>query len=190
MFARSIQIALAIGAIMFSAPAHAKLTCQYSNGSHVVCSGASDGYRQAARRHAHKAERHIAARHTAPKEQTHRRAAKRAYDANGNTTYLAHPAGCPRIAFCACGAAVEIFGYAKRSLWLAANWFHFPRTSPASGMVAVRSHHVFVLREHIHGMIWMTADYNSGGHLSRLHAQSIAGYVIVNPHGGKVASRI
>ena len=105
-----------------------------------------------------------------------------------NEAFLIHPAGCPRRAFCGCGAAVEVFGTAKRSLWLAAAWFHFPHTSPAPGMVAVRSHHVFVLRQHIEGSVWQVADYNSGGHQSRLHERSIAGYVIVDPHGGRYAS--
>ena len=105
-----------------------------------------------------------------------------------NEAFLPHPAGCPVRQFCGCGAAVEVFGVAKRSLWLAANWFHFPHTSPAPGMVGVRSHHVFVLRQHIEGSVWLIADYNSGGHQSRLHQRSIAGYTIVNPYGGRYAS--
>lgn len=126
---------------------------------------------------AHKSSRVSYSRHT------HSRVA------NGfNEAFLSHPAGCPRIAFCGCGAAVEVFGTAKRSLWLAAAWFHFPHTSPAPGMVAVRSHHVFVLRSHIGGSEWLVADYNSGGHQSRVHERSISGYVIVDPHGGRYAS--
>src|SRR5262245_13468351 len=58
-------------------------------------------------------------------------------------TIVLHPQGCPRRLFCGCGAAVRIFGAPIRSLWLAANWFRFPRTAPAAGMVAVRRHHVF-----------------------------------------------
>ena len=114
---------------------------------------------------------------------THRRIAS-----GFNGAFLSHPAGCPRIAFCGCGAAVEVFGAAKRSLWLAAAWFHFPHTSPAPGMVAVRPHHVFVLRQHIEGSVWLVADFNSGGHQSRLHARSVAGYTIVNPHATRYAS--
>jgi len=106
-----------------------------------------------------------------------------------NGAFLPLPAGCPARAFCGCGAAVEVFGTAKRSLWLAAAWFHFPHTSPAPGMVGVRSHHVFVLRQHIEGLVWLIADYNSGGHQSRLHQRSISGYTIVNPHGARYASR-
>jgi len=103
--------------------------------------------------------------------------------------YLPHPAGCPSRAFCACGAAVEVFGSAIRSLWPASAWYRFPRTSPAPGMVGVRSHHVFVLRQHVEGSVWLIADYNSGGHQSRLHQRSISGYAIVNPHGARYASR-
>lgn len=95
--------------------------------------------------------------------------------------YLPHPSGCPRRAFCGCGAAQEVGRAGDRSLWLARNWFKFSRAPAAPGMAAVRSHHVFVLREHLHGSVWLTADYNSGHHLSRLHPRSIAGYAIVNP---------
>ena len=102
-------------------------------------------------------------------------------------TYLPHPSGCPARAFCGCGAAVEVFGSAVRSLWPAAAWFKFPHASPAPGMVGVRSHHVFVLRQHIEGSIWLIADYNSGGHQSRLHQRDISGYSIRNPHGINIA---
>lgn len=99
-----------------------------------------------------------------------------------NTQILPHPAGCPARAFCGCGASIEAFGHSVRNLWLAANWFKFPRAAAASGMAMVRSHHVAILRQHIDGNLWLIADYNSGGHLSRLHVRSIAGYTIVNPH--------
>lgn len=95
---------------------------------------------------------------------------------------VAHPAGCPARAFCGCGAAVRVFGSPIRSLWLAANWYKFPRTSPAPGAVAVRRHHVFVLEQHLGGDTWLAFDANSGHHATRLHARSIAGYTIVNPH--------
>lgn len=98
-------------------------------------------------------------------------------------TIVSHPAGCPSRAFCGCGAAVRIFGSPVRSLWLAANWFKFPRSAPAAGMVAVRSHHVFVLEADLGGGVWQVYDANSGGHATRIHARSIAGYVIVNPRG-------
>lgn len=96
---------------------------------------------------------------------------------------VAHPAGCPVRAFCGCGAAMRVFGRPVRNLWLAANWFHFPRSMPAPGMVAVRRHHVFVIETHIRGSLWLTYDANSGGHATRIHARSIEGYTIVNPRG-------
>ncbi len=59
--------------------------------------------------------------------------------------------------------------------------FRFPRAMPAPGMAAVRQHHVFVLEQHLGGETWLAYDANSGRHLTRIHARSIAGYVIVNP---------
>lgn len=94
---------------------------------------------------------------------------------------VAHPVGCPMRAFCGCGAAVRVFGHSVRELWLAANWFRFPRASPAPGMVAVRRHHVMVLEADLGGGVWQVYDANSGRHLTRVHARSIAGYVIVSP---------
>ncbi len=110
----------------------------------------------------------------------HYRAHPEAYQSFG--TFLSHPAGCPSRAFCGCGAAVEVFGSPRRDLWLAANWLRFPRTAPAPGMVAARRGHVFVLRNEVSPGVWMVADHNSGGHRSRLHVRSLAGYAVVNPH--------
>lgn len=96
---------------------------------------------------------------------------------------LPHPAGCPGRQFCGCGAAVEVFGSPRRDLWLAANWLRFPRTAPAPGMVAARHGHVFVLKVQRADGTWLVADFNSGGHASRLHVRPLSGYTIVNPHG-------
>lgn len=96
-------------------------------------------------------------------------------------TYLAHPAECPSRAFCGCGAAHDL-GLHDRSLWSARSWYRFPRSAPAPNTVAVRSHHVFVLKQHVQGSVWLVADYNSGHHQSRLHTRSISGYTIVSPH--------
>jgi hypothetical protein len=96
-------------------------------------------------------------------------------------TLLPHPAGCPRVAFCGCGASADLYGRQVRSLWLASAWFKFPRARPARNMAAVRRHHIFVLKQHVRGNVWLVADYNSGGHKSRLHQRSIAGYAIVDP---------
>lgn len=124
-------------------------------------------------------------RHSAPLAQKPVRQAQRIEaPAAPPSQVVEHPTGCPRTAFCGCGAAVRIFGKPLRWLWLAANWFHFQRAAPAPGMVAVRQHHVFVLEQHRGGPNWLTYDANSGGHLTRVHVRSIAGYTIVNPHSG------
>lgn len=97
--------------------------------------------------------------------------------------FLEHPRGCPRRAFCGCGAAVHLFGSPIKSLWPSTAWFRFPRSQPAPNTVAVRRGHVFVLKQHVEGKVWLVADYNSGGHRSRLHHRSISGYAIVSPRG-------
>jgi hypothetical protein len=134
------------------------------------------------------------AHHSAPAAQKHaRRVAQRTEHRSpadvgstpaSSTQIVEHPSGCPQTAFCGCGAAVRIFGKPVRYLWLAANWFHFPRAAPAPGMVAVRQHHVFVLEARLDRGLWLVYDANSGRHLTRVHARSIAGYTIVNPHSG------
>lgn len=123
-------------------------------------------------------------RHHHARSQRHRSYA----DANGNgAVMLPHPAGCPSRAFCACGASVRVFGRSIRSLWPSTAWLHFPRDHAASGNVAVRRGHVFVLESHISGLDWLVSDYNSGGHQSRRHVRSIDGYTIVNPRGHRAA---
>lgn len=111
------------------------------------------------------------------------------YDEMG-VTFLRHPPGCPARAFCACGAAVEIFGRAIRDLWPVRAWKRFPRDVPAPGNVAIenRRSHLFLLVRHIEGSDWLVKDWNSGGHRSRLHTRSIAGTTIVNPRAGRYAA--
>lgn len=92
-----------------------------------------------------------------------------------------HPAGCPRVAFCGCGAAVKLLGAPIRSLWLAANWYGFPRAAPAPGNAGVRPHHVIALIEQRRGSIWLVYDANSGGHATRIHEVDISRYTIVSP---------
>ena len=92
------------------------------------------------------------------------------------------PSGCPA-RFCGCGASLHLFGRIIPSLNLAANWLRFPRAAPAPNMVAARRGHVFVLKDHVAGSVWIVHDSNSGGRRTRLHARSIAGYAIVNPNG-------
>lgn len=93
------------------------------------------------------------------------------------------PSGCPR-QFCGCGASLHLFGRIIPALNLAANWLRFPRAMAAApGMVAARRGHVFVLKQHLHGNTWLSFDANSGGHKTRIHPRSIAGFIIVNPRG-------
>jgi hypothetical protein len=79
-----------------------------------------------------------------------------------------------------------VFGRIIPTLNLAANWLRFPRAAPAPNMVAARRGHVFVLKQHIAGNTWLVHDSNSGRGRTRVHPRSIARYVIVNPHGGRV----
>lgn len=112
---------------------------------------------------------------------------KKIHYQQGATVFIAHPPGCPRTRFCGCGASWDVYGKLVRSLYLSTAWFKFPRSSPSPGKVAVRRGHVFVLKRHVQGKVWMVNDYNSGGHKSRYHARSIAGYTIVDPRASRVA---
>lgn len=103
---------------------------------------------------------------------------------------VSHPSGCPARAFCGCGASVEVFGRSIRELWLASNWFRFPPAAPAPGMVAVRRHHVFVIREVIGPGLVLAYDANSGGRQTRIHPRSLAGYSVRNPRGSSYASAL
>jgi len=107
---------------------------------------------------------------------------------SGEAQILPHPPGCPARAFCGCGASIEVFGKSVRELWLARNWYRFPRTSPAPGMVAVRRHHVFVIREVRAPGLVLAYDANSGGRKTRIHLRRLAGYTVVNPRGSRYAS--
>jgi hypothetical protein len=90
------------------------------------------------------------------------------------------PSGCPH-AFCGCEASLFRFGRIIPQLNLASNWRRFPRAAPATGMAAVRSGHVMILQQHVAGDIWYVHDGNSGGHVTREHPRSIAGYTVVDP---------
>lgn len=92
------------------------------------------------------------------------------------------PAGCPQ-RFCGCALSIHIFGRIVPRLNLAGNWRAFPRATPAAGMVAARSGHVFKLLAHVGGSTWRVWDANSGRGRIRIHNRSIAGYAIVNPRG-------
>lgn len=118
--------------------------------------------------------------HSAPRA---RRARSRAATVVGR-----RPPGCPQ-RYCGCALSLKYFGRIVPALNLALNWARrFPRTAPAPGMVAARSGHVMMLKEHRRGPIWLVYDPNSGGGKTRLHERSIAGFTVVNPRAA-VASR-
>ena len=108
----------------------------------------------------------------------------------GQISFIAHPTGCPRRNFCACGASVRVFGHSIRALWPVRAWRQFARDVAAPGNVAIERgrSHLFVLESHVSGDYWMVSDYNSGGHLSRRHVRSVAGLPIVNPHSRAFAA--
>lgn len=106
-----------------------------------------------------------------------------------NPQIVAHPEGCPRRLFCGCGATKrlkEVWGIIvekPRELWLAANWYRFPKSEPAPGMIAVRRHHVYVIEAYLGANKVLAYDANSGGGKTRIHVRSLAGYAVVNPRG-------
>ena len=93
---------------------------------------------------------------------------------------IPNPAGCPRRAFCGCGARMDL-GIADTRLNLAWNWTRYYHGSTP---VAVWSHHVAIIERFLGNHMAMLRDYNSGGHQSRRHIRSIAGARIV---GGQYA---
>lgn len=109
-------------------------------------------------------------------------------DVSLETEIVAHPVGCPRTSFCGCGASLEVFKRNIREAWLARWWFRFPLAEPAPGMVAVRRHHVFVIRKVIKPGLVLAYDANSGGHKTRIHLRRLAGFSVRNPRGGRYAA--
>lgn len=75
-----------------------------------------------------------------------------------------------------------MFGRPIRELFLASNWFKFPRAALAAGMVAVRNHHIFYIEQVLPNGNVLAYDPNSGGHQTRLHERSPRGFSIRNPH--------
>ena len=114
---------------------------------------------------------------------------ERTYIAGEGRIVGGRPHGAP-YAFCGAEASIYNFGRIIPDLNLASNWYHkFNRASAAAGMVAARNHHVMTLMHHVDGLNWMVHDGNSGGHLTREHVRSIAGYIIVDPKSPRYASR-
>jgi hypothetical protein len=84
---------------------------------------------------------------------------------------------------CGCFASELIFGHSIRNLWLAANWFGFPHTTPHVGAAAVHRHHVVIVAR-------INGDGTFIGHDSwGMTRRRIAGWVFVDPHGGRYAAR-
>lgn len=100
----------------------------------------------------------------------------------GERVVGSRPSGCPN-RFCGCEASLYKFGRIIPELNLASNWYRFPRTAPSPGMAAVRPGHVMILESQVSGNVWNVHDGNSGGHVTREHARSLAGYTIVDPNG-------
>jgi hypothetical protein len=106
---------------------------------------------------------------------------------SGERIVGSRPSGCPN-RFCGCEASLYKFGRIIPELNLASNWYRFPRTAPAPGMAAVRPGHVMILESQVSGNVWNVHDGNSGGHVTREHARSLAGYTIVNPNAASFAA--
>lgn len=102
-------------------------------------------------------------------------------------TILPHPAGCRRNLFCGCGASVYLFGKVVNAggLALARNWLGFPRAAPGPGMAEVTrgGRHVRVITASLGNGLYQFYDANSGGRLTRSHADHIKG-IVVDPRGG------
>jgi len=99
------------------------------------------------------------------------------------------PSGCPH-AYCGCGLR-KYLGLADVRLNLASNWArYFPHEAgPRPGLAAVRNHHVMYIEAAAGNGQWVIRDYNSGGGMSRVHVRDVRGYVFVNPHASRMASR-
>jgi len=140
---------------------------------------------------AHHGRSHAQPRHRQYPHHALRQASGHPLDIRSPAQIVSHPSGCPGRSFCGCGVALRVFGHHVRDLWLARNWFRFPRSAPAAGTVAIfrGGGHVAYI-EQVHGDGTATLyDPNSGGHLTRLHRRSLAGAVIVDPHGGYTGHR-
>ncbi|HZR77219.1 MAG TPA: hypothetical protein VFB05_30360 [Bradyrhizobium sp.] len=135
---------------------------------------------RAATRHAYSRRAYV---HHAYGMQNFRQAWAMATPDGGERVIGSRPAGCPN-RFCGCEASLYKFGRIIPELNLASNWYRFPRAAPSPGMAAVRRGHVMILESQVSGNVWNVHDGNSGGHVTREHARSLAGYTIVNPNGG------
>ena len=139
------------------------------------------------RTHVHRFYSRRATAHRVVGLQNFRQAYAMAPFDGGERVVGGRPSGCPN-RFCGCEASLYKFGRIIPELNLASNWYRFPRTMPSPGMAAVRPGHVMILESQVSGSVWNVHDGNSGGHVTREHARSIAGYTIVNPNGASFAA--
>jgi hypothetical protein len=121
-------------------------------------------------------------------------ASPRSMQGVANVGTIAHPAGCPRSLFCACGLA-QYWGIWRAELNKVSNWPHeFSRASgPGVGVAAVRiggGHH-----DHVIGIVggspgaWEVVDFNSGkGQSHHYTAAGFPGYIFLNVKGQGFAS--
>lgn len=137
------------------------------------------GFKQIKRKHERKHERRYREKPRIPKNY----AARTKVNSSTATRIVAHPPGCPSRAFCGCGTSLHIFGKNIREAWLARWWFRFPVSTPGPGKVAVRRHHVFAILRDLGGGRVLAYDPNSGGHKTRIHVRSLAGYSVRDPRG-------
>lgn len=101
---------------------------------------------------------------------------------------LPHPPGCPWKAFCACGAAWELFGQPIRSLWPVSAWRKYPKDiARPNNVVFARYSHISVLKEQVEGTRWKVHNYNGTNHRSTVQIRDIAGLEIRNPHASRHA---
>lgn len=187
---RTIMLAAAAAFFMLPASADArqhKFGFQEFCGDHY-CSTAFHQVRQPRARASRKAASHKTARHS-------RKIAKRIQppiparrEASYEAQIVAHPEGCPARSFCGCGTALKIFGRNIRAAWLAAWWFRFPESTPGPGKIAVRRHHVFAILKDLGNGRVLAYDPNSGGHRTRIHVRSLAGYSVRDPKAATAAA--
>ncbi len=150
-----------------------------------------------ARHHHHHISSNHSYRSSAAQSGSHRHIAYRTRSiarhtrvASGSGTILGgRPSGCPH-SYCGCGVSLKVFGRIRPELNLAWNWAKYFQHEPAArvGLVAVRPGHVMQIVGGGAGR-WVVYDPNSGGGLTREHVRDLRGYVFVNPHATRVASR-
>ena len=183
-------VAACIAAALLFLPAQAEARHYHRTTIHHVYSHHTYAYRSYSRHvYVHRGYSRHAYAYRGYGLQNFRQAWAMASPAGEERIVGSRPSGCPN-RFCGCEASLYKFGRIIPELNLAANWRRFPRAAPAPGMAAVRSGHVMILESQVSGNIWTVHDGNSGGHVTREHAVSIAGYSIVNPNAASFAASI